>query len=533
MTQPVYIDAIWLSIAFICGLAAKRLKLPPLIGFLGTGFILNALGFTQGYIGEILPVLSDLGVMLLLFTIGLKINIKTLIKKEIWFTAGVHMIMSVLAIAGTVFLISFTGLRLFSDLSLKGAMLIGFALSFSSTVFVVKILEERGELNSYHGKLSIGILVIQDLIAVLFLTLSKNQWPSIWVLSLPVYLYIIHFVLYRILNEVDHGEMLTIYGMFAALITGALSFHLVGLKPDLGALVIGMMLAEHKRSKELYERMMSYKDFFLVAFFINIGLSGIPGWDHFLVALMMLLFVNLKGGLFLLLLSRFKIKARTAFLTSITLGNFSEFALITGVVGFQMGWIPSDWVIIMAVAMSLSFLMTSPINHRVHDIFDYFKPLVIRLNRNIECIDQEPYYLGKAKYLIVGMGEIGLSAYHYLRDIQKLEVLGIDYNHDLIEKIKNRGINAAWGDATDSNLWENADVSNIEIVLFAMDDHPSNINSIKEIQKIRNINFKIGVISHYPDESEEFRKLNVDYIYDYRNKLGREFAQELMQHSGV
>lgn len=530
MIQPVYIDGIWLSLAFISGIVAKKFKLPPLIGFLGTGFILNALGFTQGHISEILHILSDLGVMLLLFTIGLKINIKNLIKKEIWFTASLHMIISILAIAGAVFFLSYIGLRLFSDLSLKGAMLIGFALSFSSTVFVVKILEERGELDSYHGKLSIGILVIQDLVAVAFLTLSENQWPDIWVLVLPVYLYIIRFVLYRILDHVDHGELLTIFGMFAAFITGSLSFYLVGLKPDLGALIIGMMLVGHKRSKELYERMMGYKDFFLIAFFINIGLAGIPGWGHLFTALILLLFINLKGGLFLLILSRFKTKARTSFLTSITLGNFSEFALITGVVGFQLGWITSDWIVILAIAMSLSFLMTSPINHRVHDIFDYFKPYITRLNRDIECIDQEPYNFGKVAYLIIGMGEIGLSAYHYLKDNQKLEILGIDYNHDLVDKLKNKGINATWGDATDSTLWENADISNIEMVLFAMDDHPSNINSIKEIQKIKNAHFKIGVISHYPDESEEFRNLNVDYIYDYRSRIGREFAQELLQN---
>lgn len=318
--------------------------------------------------------------------------------------------------------------------------------------------------------------------------------------------------------------------MFAAFITGSLSFYLVGLKPDLGALIIGMMLVGHKRSKELYERMMGYKDFFLIAFFINIGLAGIPGWGHLFTALILLLFINLKGGLFLLILSRFKTKARTSFLTSITLGNFSEFALITGVVGFQLGWITSDWIVILAIAMSLSFLMTSPINHRVHDIFDYFKPYITRLNRDIECIDQEPYNFGKVAYLIIGMGEIGLSAYHYLKDNQKLEILGIDYNHDLVDKLKNKGINATWGDATDSTLWENADISNIEMVLFAMDDHPSNINSIKEIQKIKNAHFKIGVISHYPDESEEFRNLNVDYIYDYRSRIGREFAQELLQN---
>ena len=529
--QTVYIDAIWLTLAFICGIAARRIKLPPLIGFLVAGFILNASGLTQGHISEILHVLSDLGVMLLLFTIGLKINIKTLAKREVWFTAGSHMIISVLAIAGILFLLSYTGLRFLVGLSLKATFLIGFALSFSSTVFVVKILEERGEISSYHGKLSIGILVIQDLAAVLFLTLSKSEWPSLWALAIPVYLYLVRFVLFRILHEVDHGELLTIFGMFAAFITGALVFHLAGLKSDLGALVAGMLLAGNNRSKELYDRMMGYKDFFLIAFFINIGLSGIPGWYHIMVAMGLILIVNMKGALFVLLLSRFRIRARTAFLASITLGNYSEFALITGVVGAQKGWISGDWILIMALAMSLSFLIASPVNHRVHDIFNYFKPFIARLNRDIECVDQEPYNLGDSKYLVVGMGEIGLSAYEYLDTIHKNEVLGIDYNHDLVGELKRQGINASWGDATDSNLWDYADLSNIEMVLFAMEDHPSNLNSIKEIMKKEKVGFKIGVISHFPDEKKDFIKLNVDYIYDYRNRLGREFAEGLVHQS--
>lgn len=526
--QLVYIDAIWLSLAFLCGIAAKKLRLPPLIGFLVTGFILNATGFTQGHISEILHVLSDLGVMLLLFTIGLKINVRLLIKKEIWVTAGSHMVLSVLAIAAILFLLSFTGMRLFSGIGIRAALVIAFALSFSSTVFVVKILEERGELNSYHGKLSIGILVIQDIFAVLFLTFSKSQWPTIWVLALPLFLYIARFILFRILNEVGHGELLTIFGMFAAFITGALSFNLAGLKPDLGALVIGMILVPHQRSKELYERMMSYKDFFLIAFFINIGLSGIPGWNHIIVAIILLVFVNLKGGLFLYLLSRFKIRARTAFLSSVSLANYSEFALITGVVGMQAGWISGDWILIMALAMSLSFLVTSPMNNRVHDLFDYFKPWITRLNRKVEFADEEPYSLGGAKYLVIGMGEIGQSAYHYLADNRKLDVLGIDYNHELVGDLRERGLNVTWGDATDSVLWENADMSLIDMVLFAMDDHPSNINSIREIIKARRSEFKIGVISHFPDEAESFRKLNVDYIYDYRNRLGTDFAESLI-----
>ncbi|TFH33155.1 MAG: potassium transporter Kef, partial [Bacteroidia bacterium] len=333
-----------------------------------------------------------------------------------------------------------------------------------------------------------------------------------------------------ILDGVDHGELLTIFGMFTAFITGALSFELVGLKPDLGALVIGMIMAGHPRSKELYERMMSYKDFFLTAFFINIGLSGIPGWGHLIAAIILILFVNLKGGMFLLLLSRFKIRARTSFLASIALGNYSEFALIIGVVGMEMGWISGDWILIMALAMSFSFLVASPLNIRVHDLFDFFKPWIIRFNRNVEYPDEEPSSLGQIKYLIIGMGETGQSAYNFLIEQHAGEVLGIDYDHDLVAKLNDVGINAEWGDATDSNLWENADVPNLRMVLFAMEDHHSNINSIKEIMKIRAFDFKIGVISHYPDEREDFEELNVDYIYDYRNRLGRDFVMGMIQH---
>ena len=105
MTQ-VYIDAIWLSVAFICGLIAKRLNLPALIGFLITGIVLNFLGIKDGEISSVLPVLSDLAVMLLLFTIGLKIKVKQLVKPEVWVTASLNMILAVVAIGAFVFLMS-------------------------------------------------------------------------------------------------------------------------------------------------------------------------------------------------------------------------------------------------------------------------------------------------------------------------------------------------------------------------------------------------------------------------------------------
>ncbi len=531
MLEPIYIDAIWLSLAFLSGIIAKKVNFPPLIGFLLTGIVLNASGLTDGQISEVLHTLSDLGVMLLLFTIGLKINIKYLIKKEIWATASIHMIISVLALGSFVFILSYSGLQLFSNLSVKASMIIGFALSFSSTVFVIKILEERGELNSFHGKISIGILVIQDIFAVIFLTISTSQLPSLWVLTIPIYLYLIRFVLYRLLNLVGHGELLTVFGFFATFITGALSFELVGLKPDLGALIIGMLLVGHNKSKELFERMMSYKDFFLIAFFINIGLSGIPSLSVIFTALILLIFVIFKGGLFLLIFSRYKIRARTAFLSSISLTNFSEFGLITGFVGVQLGLIGEEWLLIIAVLMSFSFLASSPLNNYAHNIFNKLKPRLIRLNKGKMCVDEEPVSLGNANYLIIGMGHIGLSAYNYIASEHNDKVLGIDYDHERIEKLQLQKINALWGDSTDSIFWENVDLSQIKMILFTMNDHVSNINSIKESIKIKNRNHQIGAICHFNDERLDFEALKVDYIFDYKEHLGSDFAHGFIEDS--
>ncbi len=524
MAQPLYIDAIWLSLAFLSGILAKKVNLPPLIGFLLTGIILNVSGLTHGHISEVLHTLSDLGVMLLLFTIGLKISIKSLIKKEIWATATIHMIISILAIGSFVFILSFLGLRLLSDISVISAMLIGFALSFSSTVFVIKILEERGELNSFHGKIAIGILVIQDIFAVIFLTVSTGELPSLWVLTMPIYLYLIRFVLYKMLNMTGHGELLTVFGFFATFVTGALSFELVGLKPDLGALIIGMLLVRHKKSKELFERMMSYKDFFLIAFFINIGLSGIPTWSMIFTALILLVFIIFKGGLFLIIFSRFNLRSRTAFLSSISLANFSEFGLITGLVGVNLGLISYDWVIIIAVLMSFSFFVSSPLNHYAHNIFNKYKLVLMKLNRGKICIDDVPVFLGDANYLIVGMGSIGQSAFSYIDSEHNGKAIGIDYDHELIKKLQEKKINALWGDATDSVFWENVELSKITMILFTMHDHVSNINSIKEVVKFKNRNFKIGTICHFFDERIDFEELNVDYIFNYKVHLGSDFA---------
>ena len=529
-SNPFYVDAIWLSIAFVCGLFAKRIGLPPLVGFLVAGFMINGFGYHDGKINGAIEGLADIGVMLLLFTIGLKLKIKSLLKKEIWATASLHMIVSVLLFSGFLLFLSYFGFALFTEMSWQSALLISFALSFSSTVFVVKTLEDRGEFNAYHGKIAIGILIIQDIFAVLFIALSDNKLPSIWVLALPIVLFVIRWLLGRLLSMLEHGEMVPVFGFFATFIAGAFSFSLFGLKPDLGALVIGMLLVNHPKADELYGRMSEYKDFFLIAFFIHVGLIGLPNSAILITASVLIPLILLKASLFLFILSRFDLRPRTSYLSALSLGNYSEFGLIVGVIGLNRGLIAEEWVVVMALLMSISFVISAPLNARAHEIFDTYKTKILRLNQVKDSIDSEPVDFEKSRILVVGLGSIGEITYASL--FQKFGdcVMGLDYNHDKIENMANRKWNVKWADTTDSELWDHADCQNIEAVFLTMGDFASNSNTLKEINRLKNRNFKVFAISHFPDQTIKYNKQGADYVFEYKESLGKDFVDNALEH---
>jgi predicted Kef-type K+ transport protein len=528
--DAIYIDAIWLGIAFLSGLLMKRLGLPTLIGFLVSGFVLNYLDLVDGNLETIIDSLSSLGITLLLFTIGLKIKFKSLLQKEILITASAHMVLTILAFSSLVLLMSLTSIQFFADITLQSALAIGFALSFSSTVFVVKTLEDRGELSARHGKLAIGILIVQDVFAVVFITLTNDIVPSIWALGLPVYLYLIRFVLNPLLRIVGHGEMLTVFGFFAPLLLGSLAFDLVHVKYDLGALLIGMILVDHAKADELYERMMTFKDFFLIAFFISIGLKETPTALTVTIAFILLLLVFFKGYLFNFLMSFFNLRARTNFLTSLSLMNYSEFGLIVGAVAYDLNWISGDWIVIIALLMTFSFLLSAPLNARSYDLFDRFRQPLRLINRTSKDIDKQPKILDGIKYIVVGVGSIGYPAYLYLREQFGDSVMAVDYNNDKINRIKENGCIAEWGDSTDREFWDENNFEHIDLVILAMSDHASNYNTIKQINRINNRKFKVSVICHYDDEKDAYKKMAADYVFYYKKELGEDFAEHALDN---
>jgi glutathione-regulated potassium-efflux system ancillary protein KefC len=145
-------DVAWISLAFVLGFLASMVGLPPLVGFLATGFVIHAFGFSSG---EVLNKLADLGITILLFIVGLKLDLRLLLKPQIWAVTALHSSAITAVIGAVIFWLALLGLPMFSKLDLNGALTLAFALSFSSTVFAVSSLEKSGEMNSLHGSLRI------------------------------------------------------------------------------------------------------------------------------------------------------------------------------------------------------------------------------------------------------------------------------------------------------------------------------------------------------------------------------------------
>ena len=517
-------DPLWIVFAFGFGFSVKQIGLPPLVGFLIAGFALNIFGVESSVaLGHI----ADFGVLLLLFTIGLKLRVKQFLRPEIWAGSSIHMMITTLTFGLIILILSTVGFSKFTSLDLNGSFLIAFALSFSSTIFAVKILEETGSMTAAHGRVAIGILVMQDLFAVLFLTLSSGKTPSPWAFALLLLLFVPKLLknkkLSFILNKTGHGELLILLGVLLPL-AGASLFEVVGLKSDLGALVFGILLADHDRSKELAKTMMGFKDLFLVGFFLTMGLSGLPSMEAFGIALLISMLIPIKIVLFFMLLTRFKLRARTSSLVSLSLANYSEFGLIVGAAGVAKGWISTEWLIIFAVSLSITIIISSPLNMAAQRIYGLLQPYLLPFETENRLPEDEPIEFSNEEVIVFGMGRTGSEVYKVMEEKYNKNVLGVDINYYTIEKHKNLGNNVIQGDVTDLNFWQRINMSeNLPLAILSTPNHATHMHVIEQLNEIH-CNIKVAAISRYDDEMTELQEAGVEVVFNLYEEAGFGFA---------
>lgn len=524
-------DVAWISLAFVLGFFASQAGLPPLVGFLATGFALHFLGFSSG---EVLNKLADLGITILLFTVGLKLNLRMLLKPQVWAVTTLHSGAVTVVIGVLVFWLALLGLPLFARLDFGAALTLAFALSFSSTVFAVSSLEKAGEMNALHGSLAIGILVMQDLAAVVFLVVSTGKLPSPWAVSL-VLLVVLRPALIRLLQRVGHGELLILYGLVLAL-GGAELFELVGVKGDLGALALGVLVAGHAKSNELAKSMFGFKDLFLVGFFLSIGLTGQLSWSAVLVGLALTPIMFAKSALFLALMTRFRLRSRTSLLATLNLTNFSEFGLIVTAIGVTNGWLDSDWLVVVAVALAVSFVITAPLIANEDRIYARFRSFWTRFQRPERLPDDDYLDTSSATIAVFGMGRVGTGAYDKMRALHGDTVLGIDFGAEQVRAHQSEGRNVIHGDPSDADFWEKVDRGHqVELVMLAL---PNLVANLDALEQLRGIDFKgrIAATAKYPEEEEALRQNGATSVFNIYKEVGTGFAvhtEGTRAHTGV
>ena len=520
-------NPLWILAAFLFGALISRIGLPPLVGYLLAGFALNSIGVTGG---ELLETVADAGVTLLLFTIGLKLKIKSLAKPEIWAGTSIHMIFTIIIFVFLMRMIGFSRIPLFDQLTLQTSLLIAFALSFSSTVFAVKVIEGKKEMSSRHATAAIGILIMQDIIAVVFLATSTGKIPSVWAVPLLVSLFIARPILGRLMAMCGHGELLMLFGILMT-VAGYSGFELVGLKGDLGALVVGMLFAAHPKTQELADRLLGFKDLFLVGFFLNIGISGSPTLTGFTIALLLALVMPVKTGLFFILLTRFKLRARTSLLASLSLSNYSEFGLIVGSIGAAKGWISSEWLVVIAIALSLTFIMAAPLNAASHSIYARVSGHLKYFETSTRLPEDEPIDPGDAEIAILGMGGVGTSAYDEMRRRYGNIVIGVDFNTEKVEEHQKNGRRVFFGDASDSDFWKRVEPSksSVCLVMLALPDPRISIFSAQQMKE-RGYRGQITTSVRYEDEMQLLKDAGIDAVYSLYEEAGVGFADHVCEH---
>ena len=468
------LELLWLAIAFLCGLIAHRFGIPIFVGYIIAGLIIAATGQD---ITERVEELSHLGVILLLFTVGLHLRLRSVFSKPVLIGGSVHLVLSAL-----LFMIAMPLL----GWRVEQAAFLGLVLAFSSTVLAAKDLEVRHELGAYHGRVAIGILLLQDIAAIgvlIYLDQAaslNDQWIAI-AIAIPVAIVIRPFLSKLVAYVHDDDLMLVLSALLAMGAAGFTEWAHIG--GEVGALCAGAMLADHARAHEMRRRLWDLKEFFLVAFFFLVGVHSFPEPGALLevlgISALILLLLPFKAALFFSLLTLLGLRARTAFLTGAALTSYSEFTLLAGLLAMEAGLISSVQFSVLGLVTAISFAINLPINRLINRIYSRYEVTLTRMERHDKPHpDDQATHFGRATHLIFGMGRTGRAAYDYLV-ANGYRPLGLDVDPVKIQRNLDSNRRVVYGDVQDPEFWESSDLSGLKGIIVAVPSLDARLDAVR------------------------------------------------------
>ncbi|MEK9175272.1 MAG: cation:proton antiporter, partial [Patescibacteria group bacterium] len=490
MTIALFQLTIVILLASGLGVLARLFRQPTILAYLATGAIIGYFGFFNVANQESLKLFADLGVMFLLFLIGLEINYTSLrlVGKTSLIVGSAQIVFSA---AIGFFLSKFLG---FGSLE---SLYIAIALTFSSTIIVVKLLADKKDLNSLYGKISVGFLLVQDFVAILVLIVlagfEVNGGISLMSLLFTIVkgvgLFVLMLWLGRkyfpiIFDMIANSSELLFLASLAWVLTLASIVNRIGFSIEIAGFLAGLALANSSEHYQIASRIRPLRDFFIVIFFVILGSSilfaNFAGFEKQIIILS--LFVLIGNPLIVWAIMGFMgYRKRTFFLAGITVAQISEFSLITASRGFQLGHI-SDGVLatITAVGVITITLSTYLIVYGEH-IFKYAARSLSVFERISSAEDIIDLFTVKKQIIIIGCHRIGQSI---ARGLPKQNILIVDFDPETISRMRNDGFDCLFGDIADEEIFEKANFEFSRLAISTSPNFEANAELLENLQKL-------------------------------------------------
>ena len=515
--------ALVLVIATILGLISRSFKQPLILAYIFTGIIISVFGLFKEVNKSILDLLSNLGIAFLLFLVGIDLDTDDLkyVGRAAIFTG-----------LGQIIFTALTGFVLISALGFStiNALYMAFALTFSSTVIIIKLLSEKHDLQSLYGKVAIGYLLVQDFVAILALMIlsgfGQGKIPSVTVLILIFIkgLFLVGFaygmaktVLKHVFRLASYStELLFVSAIAWAFLLSALA-ELMGFSIAIGAFLAGVAIASSAYRIQISARVKPVRDFFIIIFFILLGASLSTGAAKVLVSHVVILsaFVLIGNPLivFAIMLS-LKFRNRTSFLTSVTVAQISEFSLILMSVGRMLGHVTSSAVSLVAAVGIITITVSAYLilnGERIYRKLDKY------LAKLFPQKAHDPYVTNreilKDHIILIGAEQMGWDILEFLKNkvSDKQKIVVVDFNPEIIKTLTATGYTAVFGDVSDPEVLEELEFAHAKLVIITDPDVVDNSVLIK-FAKEKNYKGPIIAAAYWIHDAIRIYEVGADYV---------------------
>ena len=510
-----------LALAALVGFAGHLLRQPLIVSFIAVGILAGPSGLSIARSSDRLAVLSELGIALLLFLVGLKLDVK-LIR-----SLGVVSLCTGL---GQVFFTSGIGFLICRGLGLDAvtSAYVAVALTFSSTIIIVKLLSDKREIDSLHGQIALGFLIVQDIVVVLAMIVlsaigvgTHSDAPARDVLEIFAFgtaMIVCVFLFVRFLATpltrwlAKTPELLILFAIAQAAMFAAIGERL-GFGKELGGLLAGVSLASTQYREALAARLAPLRDFLLLFFFIALGAN--LELEHvgasLFAATVLSVFVLVGNPLIVIaIMVAMGYRPRTGFLAGLTVAQISEFSLIFMAMGVAIGHVEVEALGLVTLIGLITIAASTYMITYSHPLYSFCEPLLRLFERREsprEKIDSRVEPQAGHDIVVFGLGRYGEAIATRLENKQ-LRILGVDFNPIAVRDWQARGGNAVYGDITDPEFVATLPLQGAAWVISAVSDHDAGLAHadirLTAIASVRHAGFsgRIAVRSRRSDDSE-------------------------------